>query len=61
MDVEDEAWGPAFDELVASVEKHVALEEDSYFPQGSRVFGDASAKLDREYKQIEADALTRLS
>jgi hypothetical protein len=61
MDVEDEAWGPTFDTLVALVEKHVALEEDAYFPQGSRVFGDQADKLDREFKRIKADALSRLS
>lgn len=61
MDVADAGWGPTFEQLVASVEKHVALEEDSYFPLGSRVFGDDAEKLDREFKQIKADAISRLS
>lgn len=60
MDVAGQSWGPAFQELVSLVQRHVRDEEDDHFPIASRAFGEQSAALDSQYRQSKAEAMSKI-
>lgn len=60
MEVEDPSWQVTFQQLTAHVRKHVAEEENEYFPTAHMAFGLESYALDLAYrakKQMIIDAL----
>lgn len=60
MEVEDPSWRSVFQQLYTHVHKHVAEEENDYFPVARMAFGAESYALDLAYrakKQAIIDAL----
>jgi hypothetical protein len=57
---QDPAWETHFDALVDLVKRHVAEEEDDFFPKGEKAFGDRTESLEREFKQIKEATLNAL-
>jgi hemerythrin superfamily protein len=58
---QDPQWDEQFDALVDLVRRHVAEEENDFFPKGEKVLGDRTKELETEFKQIKEAELNRLS
>jgi hemerythrin superfamily protein len=57
---QDAAWASHFDALVDLVKRHVAEEEDEFFPKGEKALGERTQSLELEFKQIKEAMLNSL-
>jgi hemerythrin-like domain-containing protein len=58
---EDPEWAARFDALVDLVQRHVAEEENDFFPKGEKVLSGRTDELETAFKQIKEAELKRLS
>jgi hypothetical protein len=54
-------WASRFDALVDLVQRHVAEEENEFFPKGQELLADRTSQLDDEFKNVKSAALTSLA
>jgi hemerythrin superfamily protein len=58
---QDPEWAARFDALVDLVKRHVAEEENEFFPKGEKVLKGRTQELETAFKQIKEAELARLS
>lgn len=62
LDPADDAWGLAFERLLALVEQHVTQEETDFFPKAQAAIGDAAAEaLRAPYERAKMSAQKQLA
>jgi hypothetical protein len=57
---QDPAWDTHFDALVDLVKRHVAEEENEFFPKGQKAFGERTESLEQEFKRVKEASLNAL-
>ncbi len=57
---QDPEWATRFDALVDLVQRHVAEEENEFFPKGERVLGERTKDLEAQFKQVKEATLNSL-
>jgi hemerythrin superfamily protein len=57
---QDPAWDSHFDALVDLVKRHVAEEENDFFPKGEKLLGERTKTLEAEFKQVKESMLNTL-
>lgn len=58
---EDPSWADKFSALVDLVQRHVAEEENEFFPKGEEVLRDQADRMQQQFEQIKKDTLSALS